>query len=93
MTKYWHPQSPFKSQKYDGTTGGDNTFNDEWIIAEKVSTHILHIDVSFCAGLHEFDTVLQRQLTAGEKRQDQCQYSGMKSQDNKYAEWDSDLLF
>ena len=37
------------------------------IIVEKVWTHVLHVDVRLCTGLHEFDTILQRQLTAGDK--------------------------
>lgn len=33
---------------------------------EKAGAYVFHVDVCLCAGLHEFDTVLQRQLRAKE---------------------------
>lgn len=48
-------------------------------------TYILHVDVRFRTGLHEFDTVLQCQLTAAEKTQNQCQCSDIITPDDKYT--------
>lgn len=33
---------------------------------EEVGAYIFHIDICLCAGLHEFDTIFQRQLGAKE---------------------------